>query len=418
MSSSASTTSSGKDHNLSPKYHQRHRATSSVGQINVGDTSPSLSTMDTSPSARRKSNARLIELQKKSTSDFAIAKKLIIGFRELTYRQTWILPLISLIIAYSTFYLSSPSGQIHQFLKDMIVPSYHIPGTDQYGKGVNDFKFVGFYALFFTFLREFMMCCVLRPLSILFGIKKEAKQKRFLEQTYAMFYYGLSGPIGLWIMSRTPLWWFKTTPMYLDYPHKSHEIYFKVFYLGQAAFWVQQSVVLILQLEKPRKDFKELVLHHIITIALIWCSYRFHFTWIGIEVFITMDVSDFFLALSKTLNYLDSQLTGPFFVFFIGVWVYLRHYINLKILWSVLTEFKTVGEWELNWDTQQYKCWISQPITFALIFALQLVNAYWLFLILRILSRYIFSGDKKDERSDDEDEGEVGSHEEEDKKQQ
>ncbi|KAI5963637.1 LAG1 [Candida pseudojiufengensis] len=418
MSTSASTSSSGKNNHLSPKPQSRHRSSSSVGNINVGDTSPSLSTMATSSSSRRKSNARLIELQKESKSDFAIAKKLIIGFRELTYRQTWILPLIVLIIAFSTYYLSSPSGEIHQFLKDMIVPSYHVPGTDQYGKGVNDFKFVGFYALFFTFLREFMMCCVLRPLSIFFGIKKEAKQKRFLEQTYAMFYYGLSGPIGLWIMSRTPLWWFKTTPMYLEYPHKTHEIYFKVFYLGQAAFWVQQSVVLILQLEKPRKDFKELVLHHIITIALIWCSYRFHFTWIGIEVFITMDVSDFFLALSKTLNYLDSKLTGPFFVFFIGVWVYLRHYINLKILWSVLTEFKTVGEWELNWETQQYKCYISQPITFALIFALQLVNAYWLFLILRILSRYIFAGDKKDERSDDEEEDDGETQEAEDKKHQ
>ncbi|EDK41984.1 longevity-assurance protein 1 [Lodderomyces elongisporus NRRL YB-4239] len=221
-----------------------------------------------------------------------------------------------------------------------------------------------------------------------------------------MFYYGISGPFGLWIMSKTPLWFFETTPFYLEYPHKTHEIFFKVFYLGQAAFWVQQSVVLILQLEKPRKDFKELVLHHIITIALIWCSYRFHFTWMGIAVFITMDVSDFFLAISKTLNYLDSSLTGPFFVLFIGVWIYLRHYINLRILWSVLTEFRTVGEWELNWETQQYKCYISQPITFFLIFALQLVNIYWLILILRILYRYIFSGDKKDERSDDEEEEE------------
>ncbi|CAX39641.1 ceramide synthase component, putative [Candida dubliniensis CD36] len=396
---SSSSSSLGVPHESSIR-----RRSSSVGRIDVGDTSASLSTMPTTRSSRRRSIARLRELQDNSTTDSAIVHKLYIGFRELTYRHTWIIPLMVLIMAFGTFYLSSPSGKVHQILEDMIIPSYHIPGTDQYGKGGNDFKFVGFYALFFTFLREFMMCCVLRPIAVWFGIKKEAKQKRFLEQTYAMFYYGITGPFGLWIMRRLPLWYFNTTQFYVDYPHKTHDIFFKIYYLGQAAFWVQQSVVLILQLEKPRKDFKELVLHHIITIALIWCSYRFHFTWMGLAVYITMDISDFFLALSKTLNYLESPITGPFFVIFIGVWIYLRHYINLQILWSVLTEFKTVGDYELNWITQQYKCWISQPITFSLIFALQLVNFYWLVLIFRILYRYIFTGVSKDERSDDEEE--------------
>lgn len=88
------------------------------------------------------------------------------------------------------------------------------------------------------------------------------------------------------------------------------------------------------------------------------------------------------------------------------MWVYLRHYINLKILWATLTEFRTVGPYDLNWETQQYKCWISQSITFALLASLQAVNLFWLFLILRILSNYFINNVKKDERSDDEDEDE------------
>lgn len=91
---------------------------------------------------------------------------------------------------------------------------------------------------------------------------------------------------------------------------------------------------------------------------------------------------------------------------FVGMWIYLRHVLNLKILWAVLTEFRTVGPFELNWETQQYKCWISQYITFALLASLQAVNLFWLFLILRILANYIFNSVKKDERSDDEDEDE------------
>ncbi|KAG2733306.1 hypothetical protein G9P44_004296 [Scheffersomyces stipitis] len=393
-------------------YTHRHRG-SSVGEINVGDTAaPGLSTMRTSKRQRKMSDARIVALSCESSSDIAILKKIGIASRELCYRHTWIVPLLVLIASYSTYWLSGVDTRVHRFLEALVVPSYKIPGTDQYGKGENDFYFVGFYAIFFTFLREFVVVCVLRPLAKALGIKRESKVKRFMEQGYAIFYYGLSGPAGLWIMSTLPLWFFETTPFYVNYPHKTHDFYFKVYYLGQAAFWVQQSVVLILQLEKPRKDFKELVLHHIITIALIWSSYRFHFTWMGLEIFITMDVSDFFLASSKTLNYLDYAISGPFIFVFALIWIYLRHYVNIRILWSVLTEFRTVGEWELNWDTQQYKCYISQPIVFFLIAALQIVNLYWLFLIFRILSRYIFGGVAKDERSDDDSETEETGEEE------
>lgn len=96
-------------------------------------------------------------------------------------------------------------------------------------------------------------------------------------------------------------------------------------------------------------------------------------------------------------------ITAPYFGVFVGVWIYLRHVLNLKILWAVLTEFRTVGPFELNWETQQYKCWISQYITFALLASLQAVNLFWLFLILRILKNYLFTNVKKDERSEDED---------------
>ena len=104
------------------------------------------------------------------------------------------------------------------------------------------------------------------------------------------------------------------------------------------------------------------------------------------------------------LNYLDHPITQPYFGLFIGVWIYMRHYINLRILWAVLTEFKTVGPYELNWETQQYKCWISQIITFGLLAMLQSVNIFWLFLILRIAFRFFTTNVGQDDRSEDEDE--------------
>ena len=82
------------------------------------------------------------------------------------------------------------------------------------------------------------------------------------------------------------------------------------------------------------------------------------------------------------------------------VWGYLRHFINLKILYSILTTFRTIGPWELNWETQQYKCWISQYITFGLLASLQAVNLFWWFFICRIAYRFVVYKDADDDRSE------------------
>lgn len=380
----------------------RRRRTTSIGRIDLGDTSvPGLSTMSVTARSRSASAARLKVLSSSSQNDLDVLRKLWFSYRELSYRHSWLTSFLILSFSYLLYWCSgnmTPSNPLHMF----VAPSYQIGDTRMYAKGPKDLCFVFFYMIFFTFLREFVMQVILRPLSIKLGIKKENKVKRMMEQMYSIFYYSISGPFGLYIMYHTDLWLFRTDTMYKTYPDFNNEYLYKIFYLGQAAFWAQQSCVLALQLEKPRKDFQELIIHHIVTLALVWLSYVFHFTKMGLAVYITMDVSDFFLALSKTLNYLDSSLTPPFFMIFIVAWIYLRHYINMKILWSLLTEFRTVGNYTLNFATQQYKCWISQPIIFFLLLALQLLNLFWLFLIFRILYRLVVHGIQKDERSDSE----------------
>ena len=199
------------------------------------------------------------------------------------------------------------------------------------------------------------------------------------------------------------MWFMNTEQFYLGYPHKTHNAVFKAFYLLQAANWLHLLVVLSLQLEKPRKDFGELVVHHLTTLSLIFLSYRFHFTWIGVPVFWTHDVSDVLLALCKIFNYLDAPdpIVPISFTIFTTIWIYTRHYLGLIILKSVATEFRTVGLWVLDWDKQWYKCWISQYVTFGLLGVIQLLDLYWLFLILRIALRILTGGEQKDDREDD-----------------
>ncbi|KAI2626564.1 longevity assurance proteins LAG1/LAC1 [Hypoxylon sp. NC1633] len=318
-------------------------------------------------------------------------------------RRTWSLPL-GLVLAFVSLYAINPteSNIIHHF----IFLSYKLEGDGggraQYGKGPWDLALVCFYTLVLTFVREFVIHELLRPLARYHGLRSRAKQARFTEQMYVALYTAFAGPFGMYCMKRSPVWYFDTRAMYEFFPHRTHDAGLKFYYLFQAAFWTQQALVMVLGQEKRRKDFRELVCHHVVTIALIALSYRFHFVYMGIAVYVTHDISDFFLAVSKSLNYIQSPLQGPSFGLCTIIWAYLRHYINLRILYSILTEFRTVGPYELSWEAEQYKCLLSNVVAFVLLAALQALNIFWLYCLLRSGYRFVFKGIAKDDRSEDE----------------
>lgn len=305
------------------------------------------------------------------------ARSLLRRWRNLYFKHTWVNPLV-VILAILLLYAvhPTPANPLHKALflsyplptNDPLIPTWARNDTNvptYHGKGKADFAFVAFYVVVLSFIREFLMLRLLRPVAWKCGLRSRSRQSRFMEQTYTAIYFSVFGPFGLYVMSRTPVWYFNTAGMYESFPHRSHEALFKAYYLLQASYWAQQAIVLLLQLEKPRKDFRELVAHHILTLALIFLSYYFHFTYLGIAVYITHDISDFFPAVSLPslrsfpfarpqclpcciLDFFGPQLyqiaycTAVLFLLHL-VWVYLRHYMNLRILYSITTEFEMVG---------------------------------------------------------------------------
>ncbi|KAI1464782.1 longevity assurance proteins LAG1/LAC1 [Daldinia caldariorum] len=407
LNSSVEQLHSGADHGNA----RRRRKSSVLGaDIRVGDTgAPSLqssleSFQETHGHAQKPSTPDGKEVSKRG-SKRRKARSFLRRCKHFALKHTWVLPLVLLAVFLSLYAINpTESNPIHHF----IFLSYKLPledGADpdtppQYGKGPWDVALVAFYTVVLSFTREFIMQELLRPLARKAGLKSRAKQARFLEQMYTAVYFAFLGPAGMYVMSRTPVWYFNTRGMYENFPHKTHEAAFKFYYLFQAAYWAQQAIVLLLGMEKPRKDYKELVGHHIVSLMLIGLSYRFHFTYIGLAVYITHDISDFFLATSKTLNYIDHPLVGPYFFIFMTSWAYLRHYLNLRIIYSLFTEFRTVGPYELNWETEQYKCQLSFVITLVLLSSLQALNLFWFFFIVRIAYRFIVYQEADDDRSE------------------
>ncbi|KAF4828177.1 Sphingosine N-acyltransferase-like protein FUM17 [Colletotrichum tropicale] len=387
-------------HSSNSSRTTRRRKSSALGQdIRAGDTGPALASYTAGDSPIPPSSPTTKRVSKRRR-----ARGVLSRFRQAMIRYTYLVPAIVIAIfggAYAVDPSDSNPASRFIFLSYRLPPDPTKPDAPiQYGKGLWDIAFVGFWTIVLTFTREFIMQEFLRPLARAAGLRSRGKQARFMEQMYTAIYFACLGPAGLYVMSKTPVWYFSTRGMYEDFPHVSHEAGFKFYYLFQAAYWAQQALVLLLGLEKPRKDFKELVGHHIVSLALIALSYRFHFTYMGLAVYTTHDISDFFLATSKVLNYIDSPIVAPYFFFFVSVWIYLRHYINLKIILSLFTEYTTVGPFELNWATQQYKCTLSQYITLGLLGSLQALNLFWLFHIFRIAYRFLAYDIAEDDRSE------------------
>ncbi|KAH7084065.1 longevity assurance proteins LAG1/LAC1 [Auriculariales sp. MPI-PUGE-AT-0066] len=283
-------------------------------------------------------------------------------------------------------------------------------GSLSYSKGYDDIWFLAYWVICFSSIRLFLIVYVCHPIARRYGIKSDGKLFRFGEQGYSSSYCTFMGSVGLYVMYQLPTWYFNCTPQWTEYPQWRMTPALKTYYLLHFAYWIQQFLVLILQLEKPRKDHNEFIVHHFVTLWLIGWSYLVNLTWIGNMVHMTMDWSEALLATAKVLHYMKYETTATVcFAAFVGMWTYTRHYLNIYLLQSVWTEFDLIpaaaqrwapkeGVWMVGW--MKYQIWIPLAL-------LQVVNLLWYFRVWRTLVRLVFKSTLMDERSDDEEEGEA-----------
>ncbi|KAH9965929.1 TLC domain-containing protein [Russula dissimulans] len=311
-------------------------------------------------------------------------------------------------IIFTPFILSHPPPSPFAPLLCLSYPTPSPTGDSadpRYRKGWLDLVFLAYYVVFFSFVRQFILYKICYPIAQYSGIRKKGKLARFGEQGYAIIYFSFFGAWGLRIMSRLPTWWYNCQHFWIDYPHWQMTPELKRYYLMQASYWCQQLVVLVFRLEKPRKDYKELVAHHIVTLWLIGWSYGANLTLIGNAVYTSMDVPDVFLAITKVINYLRwERIEIVVFVFFLGVWTYFRHYLNLVMLYSVYKDFDLVPQSARSWSPNKgvWMVWWMKWQIFTPILLLQFLNIFWYLLIWRILWRVVTDNSLQDERSDDE----------------
>ncbi|KAL7005123.1 sphingosine N-acyltransferase lag1 [Cystobasidiomycetes sp. EMM_F5] len=136
-------------------------------------------------------------------------------------------------------------------------------------------------------------------------------------------------------------------------------------------------------------------------------THNFLFADIGVAIFFSMDIADVFLAGSKLLNYLQLQRTSEVsFAALLCVWTYFRHWQNLRILYSVWTEYDVLVPEEariFDLPNGTALCWWMKYQVFAPILALQFLNFFWYVLMWRIVVRMLNGNNATDVREEDED---------------
>ncbi|XP_015778470.1 PREDICTED: ceramide synthase 6-like [Acropora digitifera] len=181
--------------------------------------------------------------------------------------------------------------------------------------------------------------------------------------------------------------------------HGSHpltdEIY--LYYLVEVGFYLSLKISLFVDVK--RKDFWQMVIHHIVTTILLVLSYNTGFFRIGCVIILLHDVSDVFLESSKVLHYAKWDLTTTIgFVLFAVVFYMTRLvYYPFWVLYTVYYSRDYCGP---------YKAWLSFLI---LLLCLQVLHIMWAHAIGVVAKMSLtggsFTGDiRSDEESGPEDE--------------
>ncbi|KAJ2836328.1 Sphingosine N-acyltransferase lag1 [Coemansia erecta] len=312
----------------------------------------------------------------------------------------WSLALLALIHGYDVVFANKTSPFVHL--------QHQISGDAEgrFERGCRDVYYVLYWVVAFTLIRITVMNKVLEPLAKWGGVSSSRKVTRFGEQGWLVVYYIISNTVGMYVMSTQPHW-LNTRHFWIDYPegHRQMSSLMKSYYLVQMGFWFQQIFVLLI--EERRKDFVVMATHHIVTCNLLGWSLYMNYTRIGNAILCCMDFSDIFLSSTKCLRYLKLEKTSVVsFVVFIFTWVYTRHYLYIKIMYSIYSESLTYLPVD-NWDPKNGSYYTRNVLfNFSILLGiLQLLIIYWFALVLRIVYRIIFLSNLEDSRSDSESDG-------------
>lgn len=303
-----------------------------------------------------------------------------------------------------------PTWHLESIPSRFLFLSYVDPKTGLCLKGPDDFYLVVFWVFAWTFLREASMRWFWSPLARVLGVKTEGNINRFAEQGWGLMYAAAFWTLGMYIYETSPYahpsgLLLPTKELWKGYPHFSLAPLTKFYYLVQMAFWIQ--TLLIINVEKRRKDYAQMLTHHIVTVALVTTSYATNWTRVGTVILCTMDFCDILLPLAKMVKYVNlPNVADGLFGLFLLAWIVTRQIFFPIMVYSVIFDISLYVPHVWDPSTGRFFPFPAHVGFAILLCGLQVMMCIWLYMILRVVVKVLKGGNADDVRSDSEEDAE------------
>jgi len=231
--------------------------------------------------------------------------------------------------------------------------------------------------------------------------KKKIQKAKFTQSCLECMMYGLFVIFGVYIVPSQE-WVWPSANWWIGYADGGHEIMrtdLRCYYILYVARYSQGLVSLLL--EPRRKDFLEMLIHHAVTVIVIYISYIYGWNRIGVVVMVLLDPADVPLHAAKLCKYMFDVtekkmwqfLADRLFELFAVVFFVTRLILFAYVVWSSI------------WEAPKYfPIKLPERSCQLLLLTLLVLQSYWAFLIIKVAAKMWQVGGVEDVRSDDEDE--------------
>lgn len=201
---------------------------------------------------------------------------------------------------------------------------------------------------------------------------------------YKVIYYVSAIILGICVLYNES-WVYKLNILESDI--KNIPIKFKIYYFYEICFYLNELTTIMY--EPKKKDFYQMVLHHISTLALMFLSYfNPKFIVFGVVILILHDISDPLLEFAKVENYLGESLFSDV-AFFVFVSVFIISRLLIYPRYILYQAFLRV---------QRENFTLISKVILIFLFTLQVMHIIWTGYIIKLLGKIISGKELSDPR--------------------